>query len=214
MKLFLLVFIVLVFAQEPISSSDIQKYIKPLKEGATPKDIHATVLSLTSFDKNLKDFGVDSTKLCPELSKIQEKDPKSIYHLAASLNALSCDNFNVDDIEARLTENLGKTSTSDMFYTIRSIYLLRKKLKSLPNDQVMLKKMFEVLFKRFDQNTGLFCSDKSEKCLEETGFALKSMTTFSNLLTEDLISNFAKVASKTNLVRVLFLFTFLDCIIF
>eukprot|EP01080_Neovahlkampfia_damariscottae_P006986 gene6986-11152_t len=205
---FILLFISFCFASElPLTKTEVDNFHKILQnKKETKQDVHYSVASLLKLGEKIGKYGISKEELCP-LIKTKVFDPKTLYHMSASIAGLGCDKTNLKALEGKILNNLSKTSSKDLFFTARSIFLLRKKFSSLPKDKQILNQMFNILMKKYNSDTGLFCQ-KSESCLEETGFAYNALTTlhslllFQNSVDSNIISNMAKVASKVNMVLV------------
>jgi hypothetical protein len=208
---FILLFVTLCVSQElPLTKSEVDNFHKILQNPKTTKqDVHYSVASLLKLGEKIGKYEITAEKLCP-LLKSKVFDPKTLYHISASVVGLGCDKTNLKILESKVLDNLSKSTPKDSFFTTRSIFLLRKKFTTLPKDKPILTQLFNILMKKFDSETGLFCASSDANCLEETGYAYNALSTLHSLLLainadSDAISNLAKVASKINLV-ILFIF--------
>jgi len=194
-----------VIPNQTLQADDINSFSEILAKSAktTPQEVHFALAVAKRLSLKREDFGLTDEKLCPIISQTKATDSKTIFHITSASSVLVCPKLDVKYLEQKLTQNLAKTSTLDMFHTVKSISVLSKTIKSL-TDKDTLKKLYDALIRRFDSNTGLFCRKKTSYCVDETGLALNTLSSLQTLLlrtdlsTVELINQLTKVAGKVN----------------
>lgn len=194
-----------VIPKQTLQTEDINFFREILAKStkATPEDVHFALAVSKRLSLKREDFGLTDEKLCPIISQTKATDSKTIFHITSASSVLICPKLDIKYLEQKITQNLAKVSTLDLFHTVKSISVLSKTIKSLTEKET-LKKLYDALIRRFDSNTGLFCREKTSYCVDETGIALNTLSSLQTLLlrtdlsTIDLINQLTKVVGKVN----------------
>lgn len=202
--LFFILLVLFVYCREtPLKKpDDYQHLFKILSTSTkkTPEDAHYSVAALFKLKGELGQHNINKESLCailsPKISTI-----KDLYHTIAATAGLGCSSEEFK-FEEKIKAHLDKISTSDstenLFYLMRSIFLLRDKLKFTKES---LNKVYDIILKRFNENTGLFNEN-----IEETGLSYSILKILHTLLssqkafTDEKLTTYVKISGKANLV--------------
>jgi hypothetical protein len=191
------IFIILFFSiNGQISNKDLDSFNQILKgDKKTLEDVHYSLAISLKLNEKLEKFGL-TDKLCSLIKNVQ--DPKSIYHIAAINSGLKCTNVDFSFFEKTIKSNIAKSMTiRDLFYSLKSIFWFRRQFKSLFQDKETLTLAYTIIKDRF-QN-GLFCSQSTESCVQETGYGFSALTILETLATRtNLLTNEIQNLLKTS----------------
>jgi hypothetical protein len=220
-RAFLVAFVTIVVLVASITSqqalSDKQQqaltsYLKEqLKTASTPQQIHYIVASLLKLG-NSDAAQAQVQQLCEKVVKnadVKSMNADQLYHLAAAQLGLKCDIPNdqtfYDDYEKRLETILTDQSKSvtDMeqaYNAARSLLLYRKKMKTLPNNNSLLGKIFNNIINKFSEANGAFCDSTTDgnKCLRDTGLAYETLSILHSIVSNknELLKSLVKVSKQ------------------
>jgi hypothetical protein len=193
---------------------ELTKYLTDqLKTATTPQQIHYIVASLIKLghtnaaESHLKDL---CDKIAKEAANVKNLTNEQMYHLAAAQLGLKCPVPNeqnyYDEYEKKLEHTLTDLSKSitdleQAYNAARSLLLYRKKLKTLPNNNSLLNKIYDNVISKFNDSTGGFCSESvtdGDKCLRDTGYAYETLAILHSMLSnkKDLLKSLVNISKQ------------------